>query len=90
MSPNETTTHKTDRDWASGDGWLIGVSEDNRVGRLGLVARRYSDPRGRDAIRINWRACGDPREIAARLHELANALELEAGDNDGHTFVGPR
>ncbi len=77
--PNETTD----------DGWLIGMSDDNRTGRLGLVARRRSDPRGRDAIRVNWRECGDAREIAARLHELANALELEAGDNDDHTFARP-
>lgn len=61
-------------------GWLIGMTEDSRTGRLGLVARRLSDPRGLDAIRINWQSSGDPREIAARLHELANALEHEAND----------
>ncbi len=68
-------------------GYLIGLSEDSRTGMLGLVARKRGDPRGLDAIRINWQQHGDPREIAVRLHELANALEHEAADMEDHTYV---
>jgi hypothetical protein len=77
------------KDETADDGWIIGLSEDSRTNRLGLHARRRTDPRGLNAIRINWRASGDAREIAARLHELANAMEMEARDADDWTFEDP-
>lgn len=71
---------------STNDGWSIGLSEDSRTKSLGLVARRRSDPRGLDAIRINWRSDGNGKEIAARLRELANAIEYEAADMEDHTY----
>ena len=70
-------------------GWTIGISEDSRNGgRLGLVARRRSDLRGMDAIRVNWQRHGAGHEIAARLRELANALDDAEADRDDHIYEG--
>lgn len=69
------------------DGWVIGLSED-LVRGLGLYAKRAADQRGKDAIRIYWLPKGDGHEIAARLRELANALDDATADKEDHTFEG--
>ena len=68
-------------------GWMIGISHDDRTS-LGLSARRNTDPRGLEAIRVYWRYWSDGHEIANRLRELADALDLAEAATENHTWEG--
>ncbi len=59
-------------------GWSIELAEDNQRGKpvmVGLTARPAHRWRN-DTLRVLWDSKGDATEIAARLREMADALEL--------------